>query len=150
MKSSKKVDKNSKKYLQLKTKSRKWLKIEEYLLMKIKQSQENDSKYKTEKERQSQISDSKTEEYLQMKQKLRKRFIQEYFKTKMKIILIQYISCCWDSLLSINLVLHVIFFMFLVYLVNLADKYNTIQLHCNHWKLKIAIKCQIVLFMKIS
>ena len=110
MKSSKKVDKNSKKYLQLKTKSRKWLKIEEYLLMKIKQSQENDSKYKTEKERQSQISDSKTEEYLQMKQKLRKRFIQEYFKTKMKIILIQYISCCWDSLLSINLVLHVIFF----------------------------------------
>ena len=126
MKSSKKVDKNSKKYLQLKTKSRKWLKIEEYLLMKIKQSQENDSKYKTEKERQSQISDSKTEEYLQMKQKLRKRFIQEYFKTKMKIILIQYISCCWDSLLSINLVLHVIFFMFLVYLVNLADKYNTI------------------------
>ena len=82
---------------------------------------------KTEKERQSQISDSKTEEYLQMKQKLRKRFIQEYFKTKMKIILIQYISCCWDSLLSINLVLHVIFFMFLVYLVNLADKYNTIQ-----------------------
>ena len=126
MKSSKKVDKNSKKYLQLKTKSRKWLKIEEYLLMKIKQSKKM-TLNKTEKERQSQISDSKTEEYLQMKQKLRKRFIQEYFKTKMKIILIQYISCCWDSLLSINLVLHVIFFMFLVYLVNLADKYNTIQ-----------------------